>query len=91
MKGKTGEQAVARTARAYGLSAERTAPMQAGSSAHDDVLIGGVGFEVKRCEELRMSVWLAKSDHIIFRRNREKWKVVLPLSEYLTLRSVLDA
>jgi hypothetical protein len=84
-KGANGERDVVKIARSFGLRAERTAPLQAGSSAHSDVVIQYRGFEVKRCETLRMSEWLAKSNGIIFRRSKEPWNVVIPLDEYLGL------
>lgn len=92
-KGKRGEREVVAIFRDAGCDrAKRTAPLQAAGLDHGDadVFIGdGFHVEVKYQETLRLPAWLRQLDRdtqgddhgiLAFRRSRERWRAVVPLS-----------
>lgn len=92
-KGANGEREVRDEIRAHGFNAARGG--YAGHKAAADVIhdIPGLHIEVKRREQIRIAEWLkqAESDAgeltpvVVFRRNREPWRAVVPFGYLLGL------
>lgn len=94
-KGANGERELAAILRGYGYDIQRGGSLSFGE-APDLSGLCGVHCEVKRCEQLRLSEWLAQAaadaerfqdgaPAIFFRRSREPWAVVMKLDDWLTL------
>lgn len=94
-KGRTAERELAAIFRANGIPAEPGAPESFGATP-DIVGVGGIHCEVKRCQQLRLSEWMQQAVHdaekfhdgapaIFFRRNREQWRVVMNLTDWLEI------
>lgn len=95
-KGKVGELEVVNLLKAHGLKAQRTAPLQAAAGSSDADVIGveGVHLEVKRQERVEIDKWCAQAElaakptdvpAVVWRRNNQKWRVALPLEDFLQL------
>lgn len=95
-KGAVGEREVVALLAERGLKAQRTAPLQAAGGTSDADVIGveGCHLEVKRCERVQIDSWCAQAELaakptdvpcVVWRRSREKWRVALPLQDFLDL------
>ena len=94
-KGASAERDLAREIRAHGFTCERTGRNGRTSEdvTHD---IPGAHIEVKRCERIELDKWLRQAEHdagalvpvVAFRKSRQPWRVVLPLSEFLRLKAL---
>ena len=93
-KGRAAELELSRILQSHGY------PVKAGrAQSYGEVpdLSGlpGVHIEAKRCENLRLSEWMAQAERdakrfgglpaVFFRRNRESWNVVMPLTAWLKI------
>lgn len=88
-KGRRGEQELVRMAKAKGLKAVRTAPIQAGVGTSDcpDVRIEDYAVEAKCREDnpARLWDWLRFNDMLALKRNGQGWLVVMRLEAALDL------
>lgn len=97
-KGKRGERDVVNLAKAHGLEARRTAPLQsARTNSAADVQIDDfdhLHIEVKRDERMSVDAMCRQAEGdapaghtpvVAWRRNNGPWRVVVPLSEWLDL------
>lgn len=95
-KGKVGELEAVALLREFGFDAQRTSPLQAAGGTTDaDVKgIDGVHLEVKRCERVEIDKWCAQAElatspgdvpAVAWRRSRQRWRVALPLTDFLRL------
>lgn len=98
-KGKRGEREIVNLAKAAGIDAERTAPMQAGElvSVHSDVSFPAfrqLHLEVKRDERMSVDAMIRQAEAdadeckvpvVLFRRNGKPWHAVLPLDNFFDL------
>ena len=94
-KGRRAELELARLLQAQGFDVRPGDPLNFGE-VPDLSGLCGVHCEVKRCEQLRLSEWLAQAERdaqrfqdgapaVFFRRSREPWAVVMKLDDWLTL------
>lgn len=95
-KGNAGEREVVNVAQVSGFPDARRSG-DAGQWDHhceDVVGVPGVRLAVKRQETLRISEWAKEVEDeahdfeipaLAFRRSREPWRVVIPLSDFLSL------
>ena len=94
-KGRAGELELSRILRGYGYQVE---PGQAVSyGATPDVTgLPGIHIEVKRCEQVRLSEWMAQAERdskrfrdglpaVFHRRSREGWRVTMNLADFMRL------
>jgi Holliday junction resolvase len=95
-KGIAGELEVCAILRNHGLKAQRTAPLQAAGNVNDADVIGveGMHLEIKRQERVQIDSWCAQAELaakptdvpcVVWRRSRERWRVALPLQDFLDL------
>jgi len=96
-KGAAGEREVVAALKGRGLRAQRTAPLQAGRDGSNDADVIGVEgchLEIKRQERVQIDAWCAQAELaakptdvpcVVWRRSREKWRVALPLDDFLDL------
>lgn len=95
-KGKTGELEIVNLLKDRGLNAQRTAPLQAAGGTTDADVLGveGCHLEVKRCERVEIDKWCAQVELatrpsdipcVVWRRSRQRWRVALPLEDFLDL------
>ena len=95
-KGATGERELCKVLSDAGFPAHRTAPMQAGhvGEGYPDIHAEGLPYhiEVKRCERVEVDRWFAEAEAnaqddvvIAYRKNGNRWRVVLDLSTFLAL------
>lgn len=94
-KGAGGERELAALLREYGYDIRRGGSLSFGA-VPDLTGLPGIHCEVKRCETLRLSEWLAQSRRdadkfgdgmpaVFFRRSREPWAVVMQLEDWMQL------
>lgn len=94
-KGRGGELEVCRIFQAHGIPAEPGQAVSYGSTP-DVTGVDGVHCEIKRCEQLRLTEWLAQAVRdsekfhdgvpaIFHRRNRSPWLVTMRLEDWLTI------
>ena len=93
-KGRGAELELCRVLNDNGIPAEPGAALNYGS-VPDIVGVEGVHVEVKRCEQLRLSEWMAQAIRdagrfgglpcVFHRRNREEWRVTMPLAAWIVL------
>ena len=94
-KGRSGELELCRVLRSYGYDAQ---PGRAQSYGATPDLVGlpGVHIEAKRCEQVRLSEWMAQAERdserfhdglpaVFHRRNRQGWLVTMRLSDWLEM------
>lgn len=94
-KGRRGELELAGILRSYGYNVE---PGKAQSYGVEPDVIGlpGCHLEVKRCERLQLPAWIEQAERdaqrmndgvpvVIFRQNRQPWRVCLRLADFLAL------
>ena len=94
-KGRAGELELSRILRGYGYQVE---PGQAVSyGATPDVTgLPGIHIECKRCEQVRLSEWMAQAERdskrfrdglpaVFHRRSREGWRVTMNLADFMRL------
>jgi len=95
-KGAQAERELVGILRAKGLKAQRTAQLQAASGSTDADIIGVEGhhLEVKRQERVQIDKWCAQAElaaHptdvpcVAWRRSGQKWRVAMPLDDFLDL------
>ena len=94
VKGRAGEQEVARIFRAAGFDIRRV-PNSGGLDEKGDLKgLDGYHLEVKRQETITLPAWLKQAESeatedeaptVIFRRSREPWRVVIPLDVFIKL------
>lgn len=95
-KGARGEREIVSFARKFGISAVRTAPLQAAGAEYGDVLFDDYRYlhiEVKRDERMSVDAMArqAKGDAglrrpvVLWRRNKGDWYANVPLEHYLQL------
>lgn len=95
-KGRNAEREVSAILRQFGIPARPGDPLNFGKQAD----IVGVPWhtEVKRCERWQLHEWIAQAERdaktmddgppvIIFRSNRQPWRVCLRLEDFLELTS----
>ncbi len=94
-KGAIGERELAAILREHGYDCTRGGTMSFGN-VPDLSGLPGVHIEVKRCEQVRLSEWMAQSRHnaekfgdgspaVFHRKNREQWLVTMGLEDWLSL------
>lgn len=93
-KGRNAELELCRILNDNGVSATPGTALNYG--AEPDIRgVEGVHVECKRCESLRLSQWLEQAQRdsekfgglpaVFFRKSREDWNVVMPLTAWLEL------
>mgnify|MGYP007101879398 CR=1 FL=1 len=94
-KGRAAERELAEILCGYGYAAKPGRALNYGSEA-DVIGLPGFHLEVKRCERLQLPAWIEQAERdaermqdgvpvVIFRQNRQPWRVCLKLSEFLSL------
>lgn len=94
-KGADGERELAALLRGHGYSIERGGSLSFGD-VPDLTGLNGIHVEVKRCEQVRLSEWMAQAIRdaerfqdgvptVFYQRNREPWLVTMRLSDWLAL------
>ena len=93
-KGKVGERELAKVLQGYGYDTRR-GQQYAGANGDADVVgIQGLHIECKRCQQVRDEEFLQQSEKdareselpvVIYRRNREQWKVTMRLDTFIKL------
>lgn len=79
-----------------GRSSQKKGRAQSYGEVPDLSGLPGVHIECKRCEQLRLSEWMAQAEQdaqrfqdgfpaVFFRRNREGWRVVMNLPDWMEL------
>lgn len=94
-RGKEGEREVAKITREIlGTDARRGQQYAGGPDSPDVVGVPGFHLEVKRVEKLRLNESIEQSENdaaddevptVVFRRNRQPWRIILPYTEFLKL------
>lgn len=96
-KGATGEREVTGLLREYGYDAHRG--IQAAGEP-DVIGLPGVHIEVKRQNHYDITGWMAQSQRdakpgelpiVVFRRDREDWKVMLPFDAFMQIYKEWEA
>lgn len=95
VKGAVGEREVVNILKKRGYLDARRVPNSGGLHEKGDIAdsIDGFHLEVKRQEVIKILEWCRQSESeaegrtplVIFRRSRDKWRVTLPLSDFLDL------
>lgn len=97
-KGSAGERELARLLQGYGYDTRRSVQYIGYQPEADVIGIDGIHIECKRCEQVRDEVFLQQSERdsqkneipvVMYRRNKEKWKVTLRLDLFMTVWSEL--
>ena len=94
-KGADGERELAALLREYGYSIERGGSLSFGE-VPDLTGLHGIHIEAKRCEQVRLSEWMAQAERdanrfqdgapaVFFRRSRSPWLVVMKLEDWIRL------
>ncbi|MDE6589806.1 MAG: hypothetical protein K2K53_05590 [Oscillospiraceae bacterium] len=94
-KGRRAERELAHTFQDYGYPVE-VGRAQSYGEVPDLSGLPGVHIECKRCEQLRLSEWMAQAERdsqrfqdgapaVFFRRSREGWRVVMNLPDWMEL------
>ena len=94
-KGRTVELELARVLQGYGYNVE-AGRAQSYGEVPDLVGLPGIHVECKRAETLRLSEWVDQAERdserfkdglptVFHRRNREGWRVTMPLESWVTL------
>ena len=94
-KGADGERELAAILREHGYTVERGGSLSFGN-VPDITGLPGVHIECKRCEQARLSEWMAQAERdsqyfqdgapaVFHRRSREPWLVTMRLSDWLEL------
>lgn len=94
-KGRAAERELAGILREHGFDAEPGRALNYGTEP-DVIGLPGCHLEVKRCERLQLPAWIEQAERdaarfkdgfplIIFRQNRQPWRVCLRLSDFLTV------
>ena len=94
-KGADGERELASLLRGYGYQIERGGSMSFGE-VPDLTGLHGIHIEAKRCEQVRLSEWMAQAERdanrfqdgapaVFFRRSRSPWLVVMKLEDWIRL------
>lgn len=94
-KGRRGELELSRLLQGYGYDVQ---PGRAQSYGEVPDLTGlhGIHIEAKRCEQVRLSEWMAQAERdaarfqdgaptVFFRRSRSPWLVVMKLEDWIRL------
>lgn len=99
-KGKRGEREVVHVFKAAGIQAERTAPMQAGSTNYADIHIDVPGYHIesKMAAQIRIVEWVRQATReanpldvpvvawrLCARGNSTGWMATLPLEDFAVL------
>lgn len=96
-KGRGGELELCRILQNHGIGARPGRPQSYGEES-DIVGVPGLHLEVKRCERWSLPAWIAQAERdaaamgdgapaVIFRSNRQPWRVCLQLSDFLDIYS----
>ena len=94
-KGADGERELAALLREYGYPVERGGSLSFGE-VPDLTGLHGIHIEAKRCEQVRLSEWMAQAERdavrfgdglpaVFFRRSRSPWLVVMKLWDWMAL------
>lgn len=94
-KGREAERELAEILRGYGFNAEPGKALNYGTEA-DVVGLPGLHLEVKRCERLQLPAWIEQAERdaarfndgvplVVFRQNRQPWRVCLRLTDFLVI------
>lgn len=93
-KGADGERELAALLREYGYTIERGGSCSFGE-VPDLTGLPGVHIEAKRCENMRLSEWVAQAQRdaqrfgglpaVFHRANRKPWTVSMPLDSWVSL------
>lgn len=94
-KGRRAERELANTLQGYGYPVE-VGRAQSYGEVPDLSGLPGVHIECKRCEQLRLSEWMAQAEQdaqrfqdgapaVFFRRSREGWRVVMNLPDWMAI------
>ncbi len=92
-KGADGERELAALLRGFGYDVERGGSLSFGE-VPDLSGLPGIHIEVKRCEQLRLSEWLAQAERdaqrfgdgapaVFHRKSRSRWMVTMFLSDWM--------
>ena len=93
-KGKRGERELAQELSKYGYSARRGQQYSGANGDADVIGVPGLHIECKRVEKLNLEEAVKQAEHdarpgeyscVMHRRNRENWKVTMPLDEFMHL------
>lgn len=94
-KGANGERELAALLREYGYDVQRGGSLTFGN-APDLSGLPGIHIEVKRCEQLRLTDWMAQAERdaqrfhdglpaIFHRRNQSPWLVTMRLEDWIKM------
>lgn len=93
-KGKRGELELAKVLREHGINARRGQQYSGASGDADVVGMNGIHIECKRVESLNVEKAMQQSEHdardgevpvVMHRRNGEKWKCTLRLTDFIDM------
>lgn len=97
-KGKEGERELAKYLQTHGYDTRR-GQQYAGINGDADVVgLDGIHIECKRCEQVRDEAFLKQAERdarkgelptVWYRRNREKWKVLMRSETFLLIWDIL--
>lgn len=96
-KGRGGELEICRIFQAHGIDARPGDPVSYGSTP-DVTGVDGVHCEVKRCEQLRLTEWMAQAERdaakfndgvpvVFHRKNHQPWLATMRLEDWMRLYS----
>lgn len=94
-KGRAGELELSRILRGYGYQVEPGKAVSYGATP-DVTGLPGIHIECKRCEQVRLSEWMAQAERdskrfrdglpaVFHRRSREGWRVTMNLADFMRL------
>ena len=94
-KGRAGELELSRILRGYGYQVEPGQAVSYGATP-DITGLPGIHIECKRCEQVRLSEWMAQAERdskrfrdglpaVFHRRSREGWRVTMNLADFMRL------
>ena len=94
-KGRAGELELSRILRGYGYQVEPGQAVSYGATP-DITGLPGIHIECKRCEQVRLSEWMAQAERdskrfrdglpaVFHRRSREGWRVTMNLVDFMRL------
>ena len=94
-KGRAAEIELAEVLRGYGYHAAPGTALNYGTEP-DVIGLPGLHLEVKRCERLQLPAWIEQAERdaqrmqdgapvVIFRQNRQPWRVCLRLDDFMRL------
>ena len=99
-KGKRGEREVAELIRQYGFEARRSAQYCGNTGDAADITTDlPYHIEVKHQETLQIDKWWEQATHdakengrepiLVFRKNKQKWRVIMDFEKFLDLQKIV--